>query len=262
MTLRTIYHVVDFCWRNQGIFHIDGESGFAPQRRWFKDLIYNISVYEFIYPYHISPYYIYIYISALYTIDVEIESARHPQVCPRNCFNTFPLTRPKDGPLPSGSQSCLENARGWFLVFDFHSKPGKWWPLPGYMEFHPPIDKHIYIFGTMAIKAMYSRNFPLPCLIAEGISMWKMLTATGNLQGLQLQEDWSPRWCRQPLNAAALNTVMGSKKKPGWIKPHFMNLQLWCLFISALFVLIDPMGGGLPEINKLGVDDSCIDLNL
>ena len=61
MTLRTIYHVVDFCWRNQGIFHIDGESGFAPQRRWwFKDLIYNISVYEFIYPYHISPYYIYI----------------------------------------------------------------------------------------------------------------------------------------------------------------------------------------------------------
>ena len=55
---------------------------------------------------------LYIYISALYTIDVEIESARHPQVCPRNCFNTFPLTRPKDGPLPSGSQSCLENARG------------------------------------------------------------------------------------------------------------------------------------------------------
>ena len=168
---------------------------------------------------HISISYIsifYIYISALYTIDVEIESARHPQVCPRNCFNTFPLTRPKDGPLPSGSQSCLENARGWFLVFDFHSKPGKWWPLPGYMEFHPPIykyiDTHIYIFGTMAIKAMYSRNFPLPCLIAEGISMWKMLTATGNLQGLQLQEDWSPRWCRQPLNAAALNTVMGSKK--------------------------------------------------
>ena len=102
---------------------------------------------------HISISYIsifYIYISALYTIDVEIESARHPQVCPRNCFNTFPLTRPKDGPLPSGSQSCLENARGWFLVFDFHSKPGKWWPLPGYMEFHPPIykyiDTYIYIY--------------------------------------------------------------------------------------------------------------------
>ena len=107
---------------------------------------YTIYQYMNSYIHIIYLHIIYIYISALYTIDVEIESARHPQVCPRNCFNTFPLTRPKDGPLPSGSQSCLENARGWFLVFDFHSKPGKWWPLPGYMEFHPPIYKHIYIY--------------------------------------------------------------------------------------------------------------------
>jgi hypothetical protein len=43
-----------------------------------------------------------------------------------------------------------------------------------------------------------------------------------------LQEDWSPRWCRQPLNAAALNTVMGSKKNQDESNP-----SLWTCSCGA-----------------------------